>query len=355
MLFQEAVTGQNLVVNPSFEKVTEIVPRWSGTYAIFNRRMVHWESPTQGSPDILFIKLLDKMMPKRDKVDLSGYEPRTGKFMLGLRTYGCKNGVMHCKEYIQIKLTEPLQFNQDYYFEFWVQPISTSVKVNGMGILLTTERQEDLMNDGLIELYPMVMNEEVIGADSSSWQKISGEFKADQRYEYLTVGNFLDDGYIEFKSEPDGLEYGYYLLDDVLLRPLNGKTPEPPPPPPKQTTKLKTNEVLVLENILFEFDKAILQDVSKPQLHELIEYLKSNDRYQIEIRGHTDAIGTTQRNQELSEQRANTIKNYLTTHGIQAQRVHPVGFGSSIPLAPNDSEDNRKINRRVEIKITETK
>jgi len=224
-LIGNTVFSQNLVVNPSFEQVHEIVPKWSSSFSKFNSRMKHWESPTQGSPDILFVELLDKMVPNRPKVDLSDYKPRTGKFMVGIKTFGCKTEVPHCKEYLQVKLTKPLQIGETYYFEYWINPVSTSVKVNGMGLLLTLERHYDPQNEGLIDLYPIDIQEEVIDA-SNTWHKISGEFEADDQYAYLMIGNFLDDhGYIDFKPEPDGLEYGFYLIDDVLLKPVRPGIP----------------------------------------------------------------------------------------------------------------------------------
>jgi len=108
-----------------------------------------------------------------------------------------------------------------------------------------------------------------------------------------------------------------------------------------------------LENIQFDFDKATLQAVSKPQLDELAAYLIAHKTFKLEIRGHTDSIGNSDHNQALSQQRANTIKAYLSSTGIEAERIHPIGFGSSKPIAPNDTEANRTMNRRVEIKITE--
>jgi len=95
---------QNLIANSSFEEVTEITNRWSGTFSAFNRRIAHWDSPTQASPDILYIGTLGKMFPKRPKVNLKAHRPRTGKFMIGIKAFGCLTNNLHCKEYLQIKL-----------------------------------------------------------------------------------------------------------------------------------------------------------------------------------------------------------------------------------------------------------
>ena len=105
LLISQTAVGQNLVLNPSFEDIIENTPRWSGNALSFNKRIKHWDSPTQGSPDILFVNSLDKMHPKRPKVDLSKYTPRTGRFMIGIKTYGCQTNTLHCKEYVQIERT----------------------------------------------------------------------------------------------------------------------------------------------------------------------------------------------------------------------------------------------------------
>ena len=339
----KAIESQNLILNPSFEEVNEITTRWSGTCFDFNKRVKHWDSPTQGSPDILFVKVLGKMFPKRPKVELLGHLPRTGEFMVGIKTYGCKTNTLHCKEYVQIKLAEPLRPGEEYFFEYWVNPISTSVKVNAFGLALSMERSEELWEAGLIDIYPVSLNAEIIEGPANDWQRISGVFESDDNYEYVIIGNFSPDNSIGFKEEINGLDYGYYLLDDVLLRPVH---PETPP-------ELKPNEIIVLEKIFFEFDKANIQEVSKPQLNELVEYLKSNENYHLEIMGHTDSKGGEAYNLELSQERANSIKEFLVKNGIEDFRISPIGLGSTSPILANISEENRQINRRVEIRIIE--
>jgi outer membrane protein OmpA-like peptidoglycan-associated protein len=72
---------------------------------------------------------------------------------------------------------------------------------------------------------------------------------------------------------------------------------------------------------------------------------------QIEIGGHTDNIGGQQANLELSQKRAESVKEYLESQGIDDKRITAVGYGGSKPVAPNYNPEKRKLNRRVEIKI----
>ena len=79
--------------------------------------------------------------------------------------------------------------------------------------------------------------------------------------------------------------------------------------------------------------------------------LKEYNKTVIEVAGHTDSSGSDQYNQALSERRAQAVSSYLSSHGVQAQRLMPVGAGETHPVASNDSEQGRATNRRVEITI----
>jgi len=106
-----------------------------------------------------------------------------------------------------------------------------------------------------------------------------------------------------------------------------------------------------LDNVHFDFDKATLRPDSYEQLKELLEYLQRHEEIKIEIAGHTDNIGTNEHNLKLSQDRANTIRNYLIGKGIKAIRLTAKGYGASEPVADNSTEEGRQLNRRTEVKI----
>lgn len=110
----------------------------------------------------------------------------------------------------------------------------------------------------------------------------------------------------------------------------------------------KFAEVIVLENVLFETNKTVLLQESFETLNQLVKQLQANKSVQIEIRGHTDNVGKETKNQTLSEQRAKTVLDYLVSQGIEAKRFSYHGFGSSQPIASNETEEGRTKNRRVE-------
>jgi outer membrane protein OmpA-like peptidoglycan-associated protein len=116
--------------------------------------------------------------------------------------------------------------------------------------------------------------------------------------------------------------------------------------------KISVGVSSVLRNIYFDFGKATLKEESYAELSKLENMMKGNSGVQVEIGGHTDNIGGTDYNKRLSQLRANAVKNFLTSKGIDARNVKAVGYGEEKPLATNDDdEEGREINRRVEFKI----
>ncbi len=109
----------------------------------------------------------------------------------------------------------------------------------------------------------------------------------------------------------------------------------------------------VLEDCNFETGKAELLPEAFPVLDELVSYLVRKDDERIEIQGHTDNVGTAKSNQVLSENRANTVRNYLITKGIDPNRLTAKGYGFTVPVADNKTAEGRAQNRRTEVKILE--
>jgi OOP family OmpA-OmpF porin len=109
----------------------------------------------------------------------------------------------------------------------------------------------------------------------------------------------------------------------------------------------------VLEDCNFETGKANLQESSFTVLDELVAYLNRKDDEKIELGGHTDNVGSAAKNLILSQDRANTVRAYLLTKGIDPARVTAKGYGMSKPIAPNTTADGKAQNRRTEVTILE--
>jgi len=126
------------------------------------------------------------------------------------------------------------------------------------------------------------------------------------------------------------------------------------PEAPKVALDIKKGVKYPLEGVNFEKSKTLLVKGAETKLDGVVEYLKQNPKAQIEIAGHTDNEGTDQRlNQRLSEFRAKVVANYLFNKGIASERIITIGKGSTEPIVPNDTDENKAKNRRIEIMILE--
>lgn len=109
----------------------------------------------------------------------------------------------------------------------------------------------------------------------------------------------------------------------------------------------------MLFNINFDFDKSSIKVESYPILDHAIDVLKENPDMEILISGHTDSFGSDEYNEKLSERRVNSVYDYLTSNGINTNRITKMAFGEKQPVRENSSPVNRAYNRRVEFKIVD--
>lgn len=114
---------------------------------------------------------------------------------------------------------------------------------------------------------------------------------------------------------------------------------------------IKPGMSTVLNNLFFDSGKYNLLPESVTELEKLIAFLKNNPEVKIEIAGHTDNVGSDKDNLLLSNNRAMTVYTFLLKHNIAKDRIRYKGYGKSNPIAPNDSDENRQLNRRIEFRI----
>lgn len=115
--------------------------------------------------------------------------------------------------------------------------------------------------------------------------------------------------------------------------------------------RLEPGANLPLKDINFESNSATLSDISFVELKRVIEMMRENPSLKVEIAAHTDDIGSDQYNLNLSNKRAKSVVDYLTENKIPLDRFQAKGYGESLLKVPNDSEVNRAVNRRVELKV----
>ena len=105
------------------------------------------------------------------------------------------------------------------------------------------------------------------------------------------------------------------------------------------------------DGVTFDFGKADLKAQFHPALNNVASTLSQYNQTIVEVTGHTDSVGSDAVNQRLSEQRANSVSNYLIGRGLQRERFEIIGAGKQYPIADNATEQGRSLNRRVEIRV----
>ena len=114
---------------------------------------------------------------------------------------------------------------------------------------------------------------------------------------------------------------------------------------------LSVDTTIILKHVYFRTNRAELSDSSRAELMTLVELMRENPGLIIEIGGHTDNQGTPADNLTLSKRRAEAVVQYLSEHGIPANRLQAKGYGAARPIAENNTAEGRAKNRRSEMKI----
>ena len=115
---------------------------------------------------------------------------------------------------------------------------------------------------------------------------------------------------------------------------------------------VKEGEIFVLQNLYFDVNQSEIKTISHEELDRLVRFLKNHPKVTIEIAGYTDSQGDDAHNLQLSQERAEAVKTYLTAQGIDTARMQAKGYGKHQPIADNNTEAGRQQNRRTEVKIT---
>ncbi len=121
--------------------------------------------------------------------------------------------------------------------------------------------------------------------------------------------------------------------------------------PPYEKVVVKRDTLELRSKILFEWDKAVLLPPSIPLLDEVVQALKDNRGFRVQVQGYADSTGAYDYNQTLSEERADVVLEYLVEHGISRDRLDAKGFGESLPAESNITAAGRDENRRVEFVV----
>lgn len=145
------------------------------------------------------------------------------------------------------------------------------------------------------------------------------------------------------------------VIQPVVIEPEIEEFIEEPQEPTLEELEARNIAALAndqLPEIYVAVDSVELNQAAKNELDALVTALKAFPNAHVEIRGHTDSTGSKAYNQLLSERRAKAVYNYLVEHGIETERLQAVGYGMTMPIADNDSEEGRAQNRRIDFVIS---
>lgn len=275
-------------------------------------------------------------------------------------------------EYIQGRLISPLKKGKKYCLRTSLNFCSYSkYSVDRIAFCLSgSPIAVDYKNESTFSPQVIFSN---LPADNKHFTTLCTSFIAYGGENYLTVGRFTGPENMnpvlreEYIKGLFGLEKAsYYILDNIEVfeiqdtlecncqRAIHTISPiENIPEVPYETdlNKLKHGIPIVLENVNFSFDRYDILPASEEILNKLLTYLENNPEIKISIEGHTDDIGTEQYNNELSDNRAKSVYNWLINKGINSIRLSFTGFGKSHPIFDEKDEEHRALNRRVEVRI----
>jgi OmpA-OmpF porin, OOP family len=320
-----------------------------------------WTMPTGGTPDYFNVCSNQAGVPSNWVGHLN---PKSGYGYVGLIAGRYTNNfgkVVEVREYIQAELKKLMEAGQVYLVRFYVSLAGYSrYALDGMGASFS----DTLVNvTNFIEHLPL---QEHVGNppnqfmdQKGKWMKIEGLYTATGSEKYITIGNFRSDNETNEKDlfTRSDLNCSYYLIDDILVAPVNKKFLALYETTQNKTGKKSSDQAKnmadppIFQPVLFDFNQTIVNDSFKNTIIDLASFMQSHPDIKVSLIGHTDSTGDTHYNMTLSKKRAKEVARLLTKKDISTKRLQIKGKGELEPLNNNVSEEQRFMNRRVEIHV----
>lgn len=355
LFFGYTSVAQNLVLNPSFEEHKD--SRCIVFLGCFNQTIKDWSTPNYGSTDVF--RICSKTY---GEFNYNGHQkPKTGATYAGMYLFTDNN----YREYVQGSLSKTLTKGETYNVEFYLSLADqSSYALKDIQILFTEDKLEPCYNSNSCEKvikpskatkknFKIYNNSKVqFFSDKENWTKFQLQFVANGYENYFSIGNFYKNNKTTKKQvlSTSPYSFSYYYIDAINIELLQKETPIIVPKA-EEKIRLEKDKTYTFNLVLFEFDKSQLLEDSIEELDRLFRYLEANNDLKVEIYGHTDNVGTANRNKELSLNRAKAVSEYLILQGLNPNRIKWFGYGSSKPVSENKTEEGRSGNRRVEFQL----
>jgi outer membrane protein OmpA-like peptidoglycan-associated protein len=400
------------VPNPSFEDTHEIPCHLIFKTTFFDKAMHHWHCPTGGTADIWSLNIDPSCTNfalgnqtytnfQAKKPTLGNILPHSGHNMIGMAAAMPKNNY---REYAQVKLLSPLIPSQKYKVVFWIaRAMHTLYAANGLGVAFSKTPIQQQTNKALTQLMPVVYCQNI--AKSTDWQKVEGNFIAQDSLSYLLIGNFFDNKntYLTHISHPleDEFDYtafaAYYFVDDISLLPVtendtiaintakltqtkqqdneqdnnqfagfnqeqnsnrgldtlfspNESFTQNQPITSQKNIEIIPNQLIELENYLFEKTATNLTQDGENLLKKIANFLQENEILSISLFFHA-LLADEKQSLKITEKRAKIVKAFLVRQNIDKNRIYTEFFGQAIQQ--QSANRQKKVIERTDILIAE--
>ena len=214
----------------------------------------------------------------------------------------------------------------------WAQEADTLIRAEGK--IINAETREPVVARIVYESLPYGNRIGVINNSAYSFPMF------DREHYSITVEA---PGYApaKYMLDPNAANGSNRVIRDIELS--SGERPSPH----------TAGKVLRLDNLIFEVGKSRIDPESYSELDILVNLMRENPKMIIQLEGHTDYLGDSRANLKLSQQRVESVKNYIGSKGIAKSRVKTKAFGGSQPLSRDNTPEAHRLNRRVEVRILE--
>lgn len=368
MLKINVSSSQNLVPNPSFEE-----------FVNFNTVNIKGWHKVQDSdtPDYINLGTTTSFNNIYDKY-IGGVKPKDSDAYVGIFCYRINPSrhIKNIREFIETTLKTTLEKDSLYRIQVSVCLDGESNRaIKNFGIVLSNTAIQSGHDLNLSKIKPQIEFNSIYLDSTNTWITLNSLYKADGTENYVSIGNFKTDNSTQTKkieSIQDKRKQkkwnltpleksSYYYVDDVSIEKIHVTQHVP-----KISTiendaikdtfniqEIRLDSAIILQSITFDFNKWDLLPESFHELKKLYQLLKKNKTVRVKIEGHTDNVGGFEFNNQLSRKRAESVVNYLIELGIKPSRMEYAGYGYTVPISSNNSEEGRKQNRRVVFKIIE--
>jgi OOP family OmpA-OmpF porin len=361
------IMSQNLVPNSSFEDFID-----------FNTTNKTGWHKVQGTDTPDYFNLSDYSHRKVFEDYIGGTVPRTGNGFVGIFCYRVHPGrdIKNIREFIETPLVSELEKDSLYRVEVSLcLDKESNIAIKNYGMLFSNSSLQVNSDLKLSSLKPQIEFNSSYLDSIKSWITLQSFYRAGGSEKYLLIGNFKSDRNTMTRKIVPVVEKGkrrkwdlasgekatYYYIDDVIIEkaeiidkiPVIVHDKEEELIDTFNIEEIKVDTNIILENIFFEFNKWDLLPESYNEINKLYHLMNTNPTARIKLEGHTDNIGSYDFNLRLSLKRVESVAGYLIRNGISPDRIELAGYSYAYPLVSNDTEEGRKINRRVEFKIIE--